>query len=692
MMVPAHLREASIDAALHQFCVVRFARRDPSGTCPASALVILSLAPQERWLLLLLACTWIFFTTYMMLADKQRSYFWNVAGFVCLIILVTGPGSSENLFTHAVYRTVETGMGVLVYMLVTVFLWPRTNLGAIKKTGSTLAAMQATRLQAGREIMTDGATDAKLNELHGQEVQQLARFTQVLEAEGSESYEVHEMRHAWNRFHGLSEAVMESLDRWQTSIGDLAAINVNAALPDLPAYFDELGARFMEIQGLLGGASAAHEPASISLTVEHNALKEVSNLDRAALAVTRQELLKLEVLSRSMLDCICNIMSASARVAGNEAAAPLLQRSRGFSLPMVDPDHLRGAAFVALSAAVGFLIWIYINPPGHTGWFQFVGSVAMAVAATQQLKATMLAKPIGLASVIGLLAYVFIMPQLSSFVGLGALLFISVFVVCYFYSGLARLAGLIAIINEISVSNPQSYNFAAMANGLVFTVAALLFVFAMSYMLRSPRPEKEVLNLMRRFFRSAAFLVARLEPDPRRSPGFTERWWVDFHRRELQTLPAKITAWGRAIDRSKFPANTPEQVQDLVTSLQTLVYRLNELYDAGNSGQAVSLMRALDEDIQAWRNGIEDTFMKWSRHPDVDAAADLQDSLAKWLDSLEARIEAVLTETDTAGISTEDGQNFFRLLGSIRGITVAAVGCAGSASAIDWKQWREEMF
>ena len=76
----------------------------------------------------------------MMLVDKQHSYFWNVAGFVSLVILVIGPSSSENLFMHAMFRTVETAMGVVVYTLVTVFLWPRTNLGAIKKTGGMLAA------------------------------------------------------------------------------------------------------------------------------------------------------------------------------------------------------------------------------------------------------------------------------------------------------------------------------------------------------------------------------------------------------------------------------------------------------------------------------------------------------------------------------------------------------------------------
>ena len=665
-----------------------------AGTIPGclSALVILSLAPQSRWLCLLLACAWIFFTTYMMLVDKQRGYFWNVAGFVSLIILVTGPSSSEGLFMHAVFRTAETCMGIVVYMLVTVFLWPRTNLGAIKKTGGMLAATQATLVQAGREIMTDGRTGAGPSELLGQEIQLLARFAQVLQAEGSESYAIHEMRHQWDRLHGLFAAVMESLDRWKIGLDDLAGIDVKAVLPDLPAYFDELGLCFVEIQGLLNGNPPEHEPVTISLTVDKNALECVSYLDRAALAVTRQELVKLETLTHAMLDCTRDLAGAPSLAAGVKSAASFRPRSHGFMLPVVDPDHLLGAFFAAASLAVGFLIWIYINPPGHTGWFWMAGTFAMIVAGTQQLKASVLGKSIGQASVIGLLAYVFIMPQLSTFVGLGTLLFISMFVVCYFFTGLFRLAGMIAIINEISVSNPQTYNFAAMANAFIFTVAVLFFVFAMSYMLRTPRPEKAVLGLVGRFFRSAAFLVARLDPAQGRPTTFLGRWRIAFHWQELWSLPAKISAWDRFIDRKKFSTNTPEQVQNLVTNLQTLVYRLDELHDAGGMGQAVSLTRALGEDIHTWRMDMANAFDKWSRHPDAHATADLQGSLDKRLDTLETRIEALLGQTDTTKLSPEDGRNFFRLMGGIRGVTAAAVGCAGSSGTIDWAQWREEMF
>jgi hypothetical protein len=49
-----------------------------------------------------------------------------------------------------------------------------------------------------------------------------------------------------------------------------------------------------------------------------------------------------------------------------------------------------------------------------------------------------------------------------------------------------------------------------------------------------------------------------------------------FHQRHLRSFPSKLAAWGKAIDRSLFPDNTPEQIQTLVTSIQALVYRIEQ--------------------------------------------------------------------------------------------------------------------
>ena len=111
------------------------------GTIPGclAALVIQALAPQDRWLFMFLTCGWAFLTSYLMVSRPKDSYVWVMACYVCLIILLSDLDSSENMFESAVFRTVETVMGVVVYTLISVFLWPRTNLGAIKQSSAALA-------------------------------------------------------------------------------------------------------------------------------------------------------------------------------------------------------------------------------------------------------------------------------------------------------------------------------------------------------------------------------------------------------------------------------------------------------------------------------------------------------------------------------------------------------------------------
>lgn len=303
----------------------------------------------------------------------------------------------------------------------------------------------------------------------------------------------------------------------------------------------------------------------------------------------------------------------------------------------------------------------------------------------------MLVQPLALASALGLAAYVFIMPQLSSFLGLGLLIFLCMFIACYFFSGLARFVGIVATLNQISVQNQQTYNFAAMANGYLFMVLFIFFVFAMSYMIRSARPEKAVLHLQARFFRSAESLMSRMELESGPAPSFVERWKAAFYRYEMKTLPQKLGAWGRAIDPKKFPSTRPEQVQALVTSLQVLVYRMEELLDAGGASGAEPIMRELRDDIEAWRQEIAKAFARWSDQPEAQPGDDRRQRVEAWWTRMETRIgEAV--EGSRGSVSEEEGEAFYRVLGGYRGVSAAAVAYAGAAGRIDWAEWREERF
>lgn len=665
------------------------------GTIPGclAALVIHALAAQDRWTFMLLTCGWMFFTTYMMVRREKTPYFWVMAGYVCLIILLSDLDSSANMFESAVFRTLETVMGVVVYTLIAVFFWPQTNLGAIKKHSAVLASTLGDIYSFGRDSLLDQpAHEISFQALQGKVVQQLAQFGQILQAEGSENYEVSEVRHLWEGLQELSSALLETAGRWQSGFAELTHIDLRLALPELQSFFNELDARFVALPDALAGRSPVRPSRSVLLTIDPAAVQHLAAFDRAALEVARLEMLRMEALSAALLECASELQgNADAVGRGRRQQVPITDvMKQGAWLPVPDWDHLRSAAFVAVTTGVGFLVWIFFDPPGHSGWFQVTGTIALLVAASPQLRASRMIAPVAVTSAVCLAIYTFVMPQLSSFLGLGSLLFGIMFLNCFFLSGMARFFCSMAILNMLVIQNEQVYSFAAMANVYIFLVMGFTFLFVMSYLLGSPRPEKVVLRLLDRFFRSALFLMSRKSPEIRRfSP--LEQWRIAFHRRQLRSMPAKLRAWGKAIDLNSFPSNPPEQIQAMVASIQALVYRIEQILETGLVYREKPLSIELREDLKAWHRGIENTFDQWSRTPEAETVTALRQRLEKAFILLEKRVEEVINR-DSDEVSRQEEEDFFRLLGGYRGVSEAALAYAAAAQAINWDHWREERF
>jgi len=310
-----------------------------AGTIPGciSALVILALAPQNRWLFMFLASAWVFFIVYMMIRSKNHQYFWNVAGFVCLIILLTGPSSSSSAFYHAVFRTLETAMGVTVYTLVTVFIWPNNNTGAIKTAIDKLAGTFRERNRSAWKVMSGQGNGEELQGLHNQSVQQLNQLAQALIAEGSESYQVHELRPAFERFHQLSKSLMESQDRLETSLDEMARIDVKTLLPGMQSFMSAQNGRLEAIRQLLNGSTPEPGPGSIDLSADKDAVRHLSGFDLAALMVIKNELEKLDSLTSDMLKCIRDVQ-ADAALNKPDPVRGSRNHEPGLRLPVPDRD------------------------------------------------------------------------------------------------------------------------------------------------------------------------------------------------------------------------------------------------------------------------------------------------------------------------------------------------------------------
>jgi uncharacterized membrane protein YccC len=652
-------------------------------------LFILGLFPQERWSFVAVTSLYCGLVTYLM-TGRKLNYVWFCAGFVCVLVTLSGQ-SSENVFRHAVARTGETAMGIVVWTLISVFLWPQTNAGTLKKISSALAQTQADLFRSLRDRMLGTGDEGQVRTLMKKQVSQLGQLGAALDAAGAESYEVHEVRRLWLRIESLAGEFMAATARWAESLAEVQHIDVVQVMPGVHEYFAELDRRFEQIKVMFGGTPPQHTPTTIDLAVSKVGLKPLSHFDRAAIAVTRTGLLRIEAVTRSLFDGVHDLKGFGTAATGPTGQAPR-HRSRRIGLPVLDPDRLRASVMVMAAIWTGFLVWVYFDPPGHASLMLLPTIFAFVVAQHPWMKLTPVMRAFAVALPIGVLVYVFIMPRLSSYVELGPLIFTFSFVSCYFFPGLGRTAGLVALITMVPIQNQQSYSFAALANSYIYVMIGISLAMAVSYITFTHRPEKAFLHLLGRFFRSSEFAVSRLAAERRGTANMVERWRRDYHRQQLRTLPHKLAAWGGAIDHGQFPANSREQVESLVTQLQALAYRLRELVEAGEAPQADLLVRELLDDVRAWRRVLQEGFRDAAEAPEIGPEGFLRERVATRLASLEKRTCEAMDQAGEGELTSENYESFYGLLGGYRGVSEAALSYVGVAGKVNWDQWRESRF
>ena len=516
-----------------------------AGTLLAAAfsLTLMALFPQERWWFFLILSSFVGLCTYLM-GGGRHQYFWNVAGFVSLIVCMSTVPATENAFNVTVVRILETGLGILVYTLVTVLVWPTGTREELDAAVRRLAATQHELYHRYRGLLQGEGTAEDTRPLRMREVQEFGQFSSALAAARMDSYEVWEVRRQWQQVQDLSAAVMENLERWRESFAEVQDLEVTRLLPKLDALGEELDDRFVQIERLLENEAPEHRPRDVVLDLNQDAERALSHFQKAALAVTRNRLQHLDALTRSLFEVLADIKGFET--AGHEPGGNAAPQWRF----VLDPDRMTAAVRVMAGLWLAYLTWIYTEIPGGTAFVIMAGPFGMALATMPQMRVSMLFVPAAVGVGFGSLLYIFVMPRLSSFSELGPMIFAATFVICYLYhmpkQGLGRTFGLALFVTIAGISNQQSYSFLSVANtALMFPLLFAVLAIA-SNIPFSARPEKAFQRLLGRFFRSCEYLMTTMPWYITMTPTRLKRWRRAFHLREVETLPRKLAAWGQA--------------------------------------------------------------------------------------------------------------------------------------------------
>ena len=647
------------------------------------ALALLALFPQQRWLFFIALSIWMGFCTYMMGGQKYQ-YVWNICGFVAVIICMSAGPDPVNAFDIAILRAQETGLGVLVYSVVALLLWPGTSQGSFYATAAKLVSSLHRLFDAS--IHGAGKPD-EIHQLRTQIVQQQAQFNQLLAASESDSYEVAELTQQWRRCQSCLSQLGSALEHWNESITDTPDLEIERLLPAYGEFASEVSQRFSQVEAMLAGRAPTVQPVAVDLSLDDAAVGELSPFSKAALAVVCQEIEHLESLSATLFASVGDVKGFGVATISTDGSGA--QRN-GF---VPDPDRLIAVVRVVLTLWLAFLAVIFVNDiPGGFGLVSMTAPLAMICAASPQLSVSALQLPVAGGILFGAIVYIFLMPALSSFLGLGVVIFAATFVICYLFAApklmLARAFGLAMFLTITGISNEQGYNFLAVANNALMFCIVFLLLAITAYFPLSPRPERVIVRLLGRFF-SSAHILASLDSGGNGTN--RQRRQRAFHSQQVATVPGKLGAWANVLGSTGSQSDAA-QVQALVASLQALSYRLNGLAElrCGNSREVIPQYLAVE--LENWYRELQKIFERLAADPATCQYATLRAQLEQLVQALGMRIRETINHAGQDQLGVKAAQEFYRLLGAFHSVSDALVNYSHAAETIAWGDWYEERF
>jgi len=660
----------------------------------AVALILLSLFPQSRWSFLLALSGYVAFCTYMM-GSTTRWYFWFVAGFVVPILtldtLAAGL-SGTTLFTLAILRAQETLLGILVYGLVAVLIWPESSRQVFEKAVQDLVGLEHRFFKGCIGVLQGHDDDGGLAKIRTQAIQSFTQLGAQLNGAELDSYTVWERRHEWRQFLRQLGDIGHALEVWHLGFKDWQGTDTRGLMRGFQGFAEEIEARFAAIEGMLLGQPPWHRPAALDLTLDESAFSAHPPFHRAAFLLARNQMADMERLTRALFRTVGDLRGFERR-----PVSDVLDTHP--ALPAVpDPDRLASVVRHFTSLWLTFLAVIYVpDLPIAVALIMIVNSPSMMLSSrSPYVPVPLLFKPVFVATLFAGLMHIVVMPHLSGFAGLGTMIFAATFLICYWNAepqqAIGRSVGLALLCVLPSITNDQSYSFLKVANyALVFVLFFGVLIVTTHFPI-SFRPERVCLRMLARFFRSASFLVATRAGHALSGSGWWHRRKVAFHLQEIIKLPQKLVTWQRVLPKAALGSTPPENVQMLVAGLQDLSYRIQALFEVRRQPPQDAVLNGFLEDIQTWIAGIQKVFDRLAEDPGSQVPENLRERLAAMLQRFEGQIEEMLARPDAVTISPEDGERMYRLLGAYRGVSKTTVDCAAHTRAIDWDAMQEERF
>ncbi|WP_444921985.1 FUSC family protein [Microbulbifer sp. CnH-101-G] len=565
--------------------------------------LIVALFPQDRWLFMIALSLWVASCVYFLQRSRYQ-YFWITCGYVILLLWDATGGDLSISYEEGILRVQESLLGIVVYGLIAVLIWPNCSRDELDKASAEL--LEKHRLFA--ESCFDRIQKQEKVEVRPDKRVELlktdTRLNTAINDASSDSYEIWECRKQWNHFGHRATAVTQSLLKLEESLALSSELGVSKYLSGVDEYIEDIQDRFAQIKHAMSGGGLADRAVERNIQGDVEKIKELSTFQTAALAITRRSLNDLAVETRFFIDSVNDIqqMGRSYLKFPDEGGGYWL------GLLMPDPDRLGNVVRVLVGIWIAYLSYLFV--PGMIGGLLVVlliTVIAIIAAVSPQIRLFETCIYTILVCLMSAPLYFFVMPKLQGFYSLGIMIFIWTFIVCYLanraFGTQSMIRTLVLIFPQIifNFNDYQTYSFVVYTN-YVFVLAIIFCILAVSRNIPfSSHPERNFKKNVDRLLNSAACLILQGDIPEARRRSILYRLYILYHINIVFIAYKSILYWMDGIDKNRIKGMSRYQMERVISLLMLIANQVKILYGIDKSKMKFVAPKRMMREAFIWR-------------------------------------------------------------------------------------------
>jgi uncharacterized membrane protein YccC len=638
---------------------------------------------------------YLFVVGYLM-QGSAHAYAWNVAGFIPIVVWSSTYMHPGNAFHFAVFRYLETAVGVAIYTSVSVVLWPRRAGEALAPLGRSLleGLVETVRELRGRSSRAGSADQLEQSLIHLDGL--AARAEATLELAFYDSSGLSDRRAVWRSLRHELRTFRNALRLLRFSMRDCAEMDLDRVAPGVSDSLDACERRLQRAiemwDGL--GLTSATGPAPLrddAPLLQQTSFRTTQEADlapagRAAIEATRAQAQAMDVSSIAILRALRALNGLE-----NAPERPATSAETGRSLAVTwSSERLKYAMIAPLCLALAYVLWRSLQPNGAPTIISIAGGVSLAIPLAPFPVLPAVARFAVIVVVVIFPLYSLVMPRLHTGSELLILIFLYTLFACVVgtKNPLNKLFALVGFFMLTGISNRgQAFSFEGFSNAMVGIMLGMFVIMVVSSMMVPGRPEETIEAGLKRTLSACERFARAL--DGRRWPGARGR----LRRRHLLrsvilSQPQALLAAAGRVDLVDDAERA--RLEHLFECMQTIGLRLQAV-DAAYVSCADASRDGLDpsgDALGAIRDGVAEVFGRWGTL-DRSAFTGLGKALARLSSDASAMVERSLHEND--GSHARHAQDYL-LCASVGSLIEGMEACDRAINGVNWDALLEPRF